>query len=337
MLSILGSVYAKIADIRNSLYDKGTLRSYSLGAKTISVGNITTGGTGKTPLVAYIANILAERGEKVCILTRGYGRKDENERILVSDGTNILTDPRLTGDEPLELAKILGENAVIIADADRVAAGKWAKEKFDMTAFVLDDGFQHRKVKRDLDIVCIDAANPFDNEKILPAGHLREPLANLKRADVVVITRANLAEDIDSLRHKISSLTNAQIFECRTLLNRIISLQRFNNGPNHSDEEQSAVKERAFAFCGIGNPSDFFRSVEESFDLRGSKAFPDHHKYSKIDIGIIEQEAAAAGANILITTGKDAVKLNAADFRLPCFVADISLAFNNEVGFQALL
>jgi len=334
MLSILGSVYAKIANLRNKLYEKGSLRSYPLGVRTISVGNITTGGTGKTPLVAYIASTLAERGEKVCILTRGYGRRNPKERVLVSDGKNVLTDPQQTGDEPLELARRLRDKAVVVAEADRVAAAKWAKEKFGITAFVLDDGFQHRRAKRDVDIVCIDAANPFGNEKVLPAGILREPVENLRRADVIVLTRADLADDLKSLRQQIAALTTAPIFECRTRLDRIISLQDFQKG-NAAAEHSTSKK--MFAFCGLGNPADFFRTVGEHFDLVGSKPFRDHHVYSQADIETIEGEAVAASAEALVITGKDAVKLSASEFKLPCFVVCIGIELDDETAFLEML
>ena len=203
MLTPLGWLYGRIADLRNALYDRGVLRSHPLAARTISIGNITTGGTGKTPLVAHVAEILAERGEKVCILTRGYGRENPKDRVLVSDGVNVLADAKQGGDEPVELARKLLGKAVVVADADRVSAAKWAKEKFGVTAFVLDDGFQHRRAERDVDIICIDATNPFGGGKMLPAGRLREPLHNLERADAVVITSADMVENISDLKSEI--------------------------------------------------------------------------------------------------------------------------------------
>src|SRR5215217_6944993 len=149
LLSPIGWLYGKFADVRNALYDRGTLRSYDLGAKTISIGNITAGGTGKTPLVMYVAEILADAGEKVCILTRGYGRESSG-RVLVSDSVQVLVDARIGGDEPVELARKLIGKTIVVADADRVAAAGWAREKFEVTALVLDDAFQHRRAKRNL-------------------------------------------------------------------------------------------------------------------------------------------------------------------------------------------
>src|SRR5215207_5749749 len=160
MLQLAGWLYGQITNLRNFLYETGVFRSHSLGERTISIGNITTGGTGKTPLVAHVAEILADAGERVCVLTRGHGRRNENERVLVSEGGRVLVDAAIGGDEPVELGRKLRGKAVVVSDADRVSAAAWAKEEFGSTVFVLDDGFQHRRAKRDLDIVCVDATNP---------------------------------------------------------------------------------------------------------------------------------------------------------------------------------
>src|SRR5436190_22356360 len=206
MLRAFAFIYGKIVGLRNYLYDRGNLDTFDLGARTISIGNITAGGTGKTPLVAYVASLLASRGETVCVLTRGYGRKDPKKRVLVCDLEQVLADPFTAGDEPYELAQKLVGKAIVIADADRVAAAEWAKRRFGVTVFVLDDGFQHRRAKRDLDIVCIDATDPFGVGAVLPAGRLREPITGLERAGAVVITRSDLVNDISNLRSEILNL-----------------------------------------------------------------------------------------------------------------------------------
>ena len=213
----LGWIYGKIADVRNARFDSGKLASRDLGARTISIGNITTGGTGKTPLVILTCQMLAARGKRVCVLTRGYGRKDAGTRVVVSNGKRLMADPIAAGDEPVEIATRLLGKAVVVADADRVAAAEWAKGEFGVTTFVLDDGFQHRHAKRDVDIVCIDALEPFGRGKMLPFGRLREPLPNLKRADAVVITRANLVNDVEAIKAEIRKYnSDCRIFTAGT-------------------------------------------------------------------------------------------------------------------------
>ncbi|MFM9904905.1 MAG: tetraacyldisaccharide 4'-kinase [Pyrinomonadaceae bacterium] len=337
MLSLLSAIYGKVADIRNTLYDKGIFESHDLGARVISVGNITTGGTGKTPLVAYIANILAASGEKVCILTRGYGRNNPKNRVLVSDGENIRATAIESGDEPFELAyKLLGK-AIIIADADRVAAAEWAKRKFGVTVFLLDDGFQHRKASRDLDIVCIDATKPFGGRKMLPAGRLREPLAGLSRADVVVITRADLVEDISDLRCEISKWSpNATMFVASNKIVRMVELEEFH-AKGHVTRKETAEM-YAFAFCGLGNPKGFFeRLIKEKIYLLGTRIFPDHHIYSQEEVDDLHRDAHRSSVAMLLTTAKDAVKLSNLKFEMPCFVVEIEMELDRPADFSAML
>lgn len=322
---MLSAIYGWVMTLRNALYDRGVFETHDLGARTISIGNITTGGTGKTPLVAYVASILAERGEKVCILTRGYGRKDPKKRILVSDGSEVLVDALTGGDEPVELGyKLLGK-AIVIADADRVAAAEWAKRKFGVTAFVLDDGFQHRKAKRDVDIVCIDATDPFGGGEVLPSGRLREPIENLLRADVVVVTRADLVNEsqISNLRSEIAKLApNSPIF---TASNAIVNTDAITG-------------KRVFAFAGIGNPKSFFDLLRANdINLVGVDEFPDHHKYSHSDAKKIDSAARSFEAEILATTQKDAVKLSDQKFEIPLTAVEIEVKIEDAEQFAKLL
>jgi tetraacyldisaccharide 4'-kinase len=334
-------IYGKITDLRNTLFESGVFKSHALGAPAVSIGNITVGGTGKTPLVAFVAEFLAEQGAKVCILTRGYGRENVKERVLVSDGEKILADARQAGDEPAELAKkLLGCKAIVVADANRVAAAKWAREKFKITAFVLDDAFQHRRAERDLDIVLLDATNPFGNFKALPFGILREPLENLKRADLIIITRANLVagEQITNYKLRITNYNpDCPIFTAENRISALVGLKDFLAGqiPNRKSQ---IPNRKALAFCALGNPDNFFEQLRrEDFTLAATRKFPDHHRYTQKDVAELEAEARETGARILLTTAKDAVKLAELNFELPCCVVESALVFDDEKKLRELI
>ena len=320
VLAPVGWLYGRVMQLRNALYDRGIFRSYDLGAKTISIGNITTGGTGKTPIVAYVAEILADAGEKVCILTRGYGRESSG-LVLVSDGKNVLVDTKQGGDEPVELGRKLIGKAVVVADADRVSAARWAKENFGITAFVLDDAFQYRRAKRNVDIVCVDATNPFGGGNVLPAGRLREPLRNLARAGVIVITRSDMVDEASNPMHEISRYNrSAPVFLARSII-----------------RNQTAVT-KPFAFCALGNPENFLDLLARAgYELRGSQAFPDHHNYSQAEIVELEAAALASNGEALLTTAKDMVKLEDLTFTMPVSVIEIRTEIDNEGAFRDLI
>jgi tetraacyldisaccharide 4'-kinase len=325
---MLGWLYRTIGDLRNSLYENGFFKSYSLGAPTISVGNITMGGTGKTPLVAYIAEILAENGKKVCILSRGYGRNDPAKRVLVSDAHSILAGPAVSGDEPFELAQKLINKAVIVSDADRAAAAAWAKEKFDIDVFVLDDAFQHRRAQRDLDIVCIDATNPFGNGI---TNMLRESPKSLGRVDAVVITRADLGENIDDLRQWIRHLGPKKIFTARSTIARVTPVGEPNQVADLKDK-------KVLAFCAIGNPGSFFEQLKRTgLNLAAEKTFRDHHYYSRRDIDELQRTARESDAGALLTTVKDAGKLAGLNFEIPCYQIESKLIIDEETAFRDLI
>ncbi|HEY0430126.1 MAG TPA: tetraacyldisaccharide 4'-kinase [Pyrinomonadaceae bacterium] len=333
-------LYGKIAGFRGALYEKGVFKSCSLGAPAVSVGNITAGGTGKTPIVAFVAAVLAEKGEKVCILTRGYGRRNAGQRVLVSDGENILADVKTAGDEPFELAgKLLGK-AIVVADADRVAAANWAREKFGVSLFVLDDAFQHRRARRDLDIVCIDATNPFGSGKVF----LREPLKNLKRADAIIVTRANLIEkkSLANLKSEISKYNAVcPIFTAENKMSELIELKEFHSRAQNAERpvgRRPPAGGHFFAFCALGNPNNFFNQLKhENFDIISTQKFPDHHFYTRKDVKRLEEKARQADAKVFLTTAKDAVKLKNLQFNLPVLVAESEIIFDDEKKLRRLI
>jgi tetraacyldisaccharide 4'-kinase len=334
-LTPFGKLYGRVMSLRNLLYDRDVLKSYELGSRTISVGNLTTGGTGKTPLVALIAKLLIDEAETVCILTRGYGRKDPRSRVLVSDGNSVLLDADTGGDEPTELAHQLDGKAIIIADPDRVAAAKCAHEKFAITTFILDDGFQHRRARRDIDIVCIDATNPCDNGRVLPAGTLRESFDSLKRADAIVITRTEQVENTADLEQRLRKRnSSAPIFRARTELRGFVPLKDFHA----KTPSPQSIERSLFAFSGIGNPDNFFTSLKlADLEVTSTESFPDHHRFTQTDVTALESEVRSVAATALVTTAKDAVKLKGLKFEIPCYVAIAETVLDDIDAFEGLI
>lgn len=334
-----GYLYGAVVNARNALYEKGFVKSFSLDAPVLSIGNITVGGTGKTPLVAFAAEILAEKGEKICILTRGYGRENPGKRVLVTDGEKILAHVRKAGDEPFELARKLVGKTIIVADKNRAEAGRWARAKFGVTVFILDDGFQHLRVRRDLDIVCIDATNPFGNGKILPNGILREPLPNLKRAGAFVITRANLSENIESLKSEILQFNpHSPIFVSNNKISDLIEINDFSKNQISEIQNSKLKTQNSLAFCALGNPNNFFEQLrQESFQIPLTETFPDHHFYTQKDVENLESAAKRQNIEHFLTTAKDAVKLAGLKFTMPCYVIENTMFFEDNEGFRQLI
>jgi tetraacyldisaccharide 4'-kinase len=334
-LSPLGGLYGLAMKARRNLYRRGVLRVRKLDVPVISVGNLTMGGTGKTPLVEWIAGQLAASNRRVCILTRGYGRTDPDERVIVSNGGEILSDAERAGDEALLLAERLQGRAAVISDADRASAALWAIENLGSEVFILDDGFQNLALARSLDIVSIDATKPWGNCRLLPAGSLRESPRELARADCVVLTRVNESDGIQELEREISKLSKGRpVFRSRM---KILWLRPLNaDGGKVSVEKISSST--AAAFCGIGNPHSFFWQVRSAgFRLVHERDFRDHNVYAQSDIDRVVRSATAAGAEVLLTTAKDEVKLRSLRFELPCYALDIGMEIEEEDSFRTLI
>jgi len=329
-LTPLSVVYGLGVRMRNALYRRGILRTLEVDAPVISVGNLTVGGTGKTPLVEWIAGQLAQSGLRVAVLTRGYGRNSSG-RVVVSDGSMIRSNVDESGDEPFLLAQNLNGRAAVISDANRVAAASWAIDNLKTEVFILDDAFQHQSIRRDLNILTIDATNPWGNRSLLPKGRLREPITELSRADCVMITRANDSDQIDELRSEIESRRPG----LPTFISSIefAGLQKLD-GTNSSPEINAFSAKPVAAFCGIGNPESFFSLLRGAgCQLKDTSAFRDHHKYTQADIDRLVNHAAHNGAEAILTTAKDAVKLKLLSFTLPCYVVNIAMNIEGEERF----
>ena len=334
-LSPLGGLYSVAMKARRSLYSRGLLHVQDVGAPIISVGNLTMGGTGKTPLVEWVADKLAAANRRVCILTRGYGRAKPKQRVIVSNGAEILSDAEQAGDEAFLLAERLKSRAAVISDADRVSAALWAIENLGSEVFILDDGFQNLRLARNLDLVAIDATNPWGNRRLLPRGILREPPRELARADCIVLTRVDESHRIQELEREVSELSKGR----PTIRSRmkILGLRSVGAaGESLSGEEIKSST--AAAFCGIGNPQSFFAQLRgDGYELGHAQLFRDHHVYTQTDIDRVVRVSIAAGARALLTTAKDEVKLRSLRFDLPSYAVDIGIEIEESEKLNALI
>ncbi|MCK4958249.1 MAG: tetraacyldisaccharide 4'-kinase [Planctomycetes bacterium] len=288
ILRAVSAGYLGAVALRNLCYDRRWLRSHDAGVPVISVGNVTTGGTGKTPLVIWLCKLLAARSVDCAVLTRGY--KSESGKFT---------------DEPAILAKSCPD-ANVIVDGDRVSSAAKAIEKFGAGVLVMDDGFQHRRLRRDLDIVAVDATCPFGFGRILPAGLLREPVSALKRADAVVITRYDQATIV-----KISELEKAiERIAPQATIARAVHRNPYAKMLKGATLSIDELKEKpVYAFCGIGNPKAFFNRLEgHGLKVMGTRVYNDHHNYTERDIKDIYEEAKYLGAELILSTQKDWVK-----------------------------
>jgi len=334
ILPPLSAIYSVVTRARITGYQCGWLSVSKLSAPVISVGNLTTGGTGKTPLVEWVCKAVAhETGKRVCVLSRGYGRANPQSQVVVSDGTKLLAAEREAGDEPYLLAQNLLGVAAVVSNPDRLAAGEWAIKSLGSEIFVLDDGFQHLRLARDLDIVTIDATNPWGGGTLLPYGRLREPRAGLSRADCIVVTRTEQAEDTLSLTESLQRLAGAiPVFASRMMT---VGIHRLN-GESVADDDLPA--QPLAAFCGVGNPQSFFNQLrQEGYTPVFTRAFADHHNYSQADLNQLIKEAKNHGATGLITTAKDALKLASLELELPCYVLEIKISIDDEARLTKMI
>ena len=319
--------------LRHAGYQHGWFKAHRLARPVLSVGNLTMGGTGKTPLVAYVAKTLLRRGWKPSILTRGYGRRSKAELIVLAPEPGRRANAQEIGDEPALLARALPEVPLIIC-ADRFRGGQVAEDRFQVDAHILDDGFQHLALARDVDLLALDATQRISDWQLLPAGRQREPLSALRRAQILVLTRTDSADPqlLEELVLKVHPA--AKVFRSRTKLSGWTDAL---SGEAVSIEDILAQK--VAAFCGIGNPQAFFGDVRRwGFRLAAEDAFPDHHVYTGEEIGQLVVRARRNGAVALLTTQKDAVKFSG-DWtpQLPILACEIEAQILDAEDFERTL
>jgi tetraacyldisaccharide 4'-kinase len=334
LLAPASSLYGIAVRARLAAYSRGLLETCRLSQPVVCVGNLTVGGSGKTPLVAAIARILARRNFKPGILTRGYGRDGGERLVALPPGPARRPDARIVGDEPALLARMLPDVPIIVSP-DRCRGGRFAEEKFGVNVHVLDDGFQHLALRRDVDIVAVDVTRPPFEEPLLPAGRLREPVSGLSRAHMVVLTR--VGEDGSGLIVQRLQAINSglQIFQNRT---ELLGLVDAATGATQCVENWRGKP--VAAFCGIGNPDAFFADLGRwGVNVIARRNFPDHHRYHDRELVVLRSAARESGAVALITTEKDLMNLPL-DWRpdVPVFACRIEARFEQAERFeQALL
>ena len=299
-------LYGLIAHIRRWCYRHGWLFTTRLPCLVISVGNLTVGGTGKTPFVIFLAQRLMAKGRRVAILSRGYKRTSHAPHVLVSDGVRLLSDSSESGDEPFLMAQRC-PHTVVAVGANRVALGRWVLERHPVDCMILDDGFQHLALHRDVDLVLLDATDAVGLDALLPAGRLREPLHGLDRASAVVITRADFRHDVDAVRSRLRRIPCLSDDAIEVVF-RPESFIAIRSGASQSIEWGEGKK--AWLVSGIGNSLSFRRSAESvGIEIVGETMFEDHHRYSLREIEAVRTKVQGSGSDIVLTTEKDGGKL----------------------------
>jgi tetraacyldisaccharide 4'-kinase len=335
--SACSKLFQFLIKARRFLYNVRILRDSTLGVQVIAIGNLTVGGTGKTPVVEKFARVLKDQGRNIAILSRGYRsrprpfhewllnklllRDDTTPPRVVSDGKSLLLDSEMAGDEPYMLASNL-KDVVVLVDKDRVKSGRYAIEKFGCDTLLLDDGFQYWKLQgRRLDIVLVDRQQPFGNERLLPRGTLREPPSHLARANTIFITKSD--GNTDELRRRIEKFNpTAGIIEC---IHHPLYLEDVFTGQRSGLE---LLKNRRVAsFSGIAQPESFEQSlVQQGAELVYTKRFADHHRFTQQEVINAINRSKKRQAQLIITTQKDAVRFPKIDRRdLPIYFMRVEI------------
>ncbi|MGB5991383.1 MAG: tetraacyldisaccharide 4'-kinase [Desulfobacterales bacterium] len=339
-LSMVSKVYGGAVKLRRIFYKKAVLKSKRLPCPIISIGNITVGGTGKTPMTIYVAQVVKQLGYKVAIISRGYKGKAEKGGGIVSDGKMLLMTPEIAGDEPYMIANRLKDVPVIVGK-NRFKAGWLAIRKFDSDVIVLDDGFQHLKLQRDLDLVLLDYRKPFGNGHLLPRGVMREPASALLCANAIILTRSDTVNDNETS----SSPKKLRPYERKKPVYRTFHhpfVYKIINGEKKIFEKnmQAALRQNSdcikgrtvFAFSGLADNHNFRQTVKSlKCNVSGYMEFPDHHSYSDRDLKDISAAAKRSMSECLITTEKDYVRIaHKIDWPGDLFVIGIEIDFGAD-------
>lgn len=335
-------LYGAVVWLRRWLYKKAWLTSYRLPCMVISVGNLTAGGTGKTPLVIHLAGLIRDLGYRVAIISRGYKGQAQNKGAVVSDGQSLICDVRQSGDEPYLMATLLSDVPVVVGK-DRYAAGRTAVQQFRPDVILLDDAYQHLRLRRDLNLLLLDARAPFGNTFMLPRGRLREPVSAMMDADAVIVTRTR--PDIAVAFKLFSRPAKKRLPVFRSAHRSIV------RGTVPADEPLVALDQldafdkslrggKLFAFSGLAENRGFFDTIEKlGGNIQGAMEFEDHYDYREDDVQSIALAAAECGATHLVTTDKDYVRFSGkVKFPLRLIVLGVEcLVFDDTDGWKQFI
>nr|MBF0222574.1 tetraacyldisaccharide 4'-kinase [Desulfobulbaceae bacterium] len=331
---LLAPFYSLAMRLRAALYANGLFSSEKLSLPVISIGNLTMGGTGKTPVVMYIVRLLGQE-YKPAVISRGYGGKSVKPVTIVSDGQSVLLGPDAAGDEPVLLAQAL-PGVPVLTGAKRVKTGRHIEAGRLADLIVMDDGFQHLALARDLNLVLFSGDELLGDGWVFPGGVLREPVSALGRADAFIITgvteqnKAKVEKFKDRLGHRFS---DTPIFDIHYRIAGFVA--------HGTDPQQLPVAallgKKLFGFCGIAKPEGFFSALRGAgLLLSGMQAFADHHRYSENDLRLLSEGAQQAGCDGLVTTAKDFVKVKNMSVPLPIWVAQLNLIASHDFDMFVL-
>lgn len=305
LLALFSMLYRGAVTLRLCAYKHGFCKARSLPGFVVSVGNLTTGGTGKTPAVITLGKWGVQKGYRTAILSRGFGGRRQDDVVEVSDGKEIFCDADMAGDEPFLMARAVPGAAVVIAKK-RYRAGQYAHKKFGTQLFILDDGFQHLGLRRDLNVVLMDTAHPFGNGHLLPWGPLREPISELSRADAMVLTRFHQGAPGESMKAFLNRrFPSIPLFYADHAPKQVVF-----PGISRIQSPECLLSKRVVAFAGIGDPGSFKYTLEKAgAHVVGFRKFSDHYAYSPGDIATLIRMKDKTGADYLLTTEKDWVRI----------------------------
>lgn len=330
-------VYELLVRLRVAAYETDYLKQKRLDSTVISVGNLTLGGAGKTAIVDYIARYLKSEGHSVAVLTRGYARKSTGRRVLndPSNKSSLGLSYREFGDEPLMLARSLSDIPIIV-DKDRYSAGRWVEAELGVKVLILDDGYQHLALARDLNILLIDATDPLGGLEMPPFGRLREPLYGIKRAGAVIITRADRPFDQGQVQAIIKYYCGDRV----PLMYFYSTITSFRHlGTDEVYQARDLYGWNVAVACGIGNPQAFAEDILQiGINIVSEHFFADHHPFSQQDLDRVIGAAQDAGADAIVTTEKDAVRLEGLVLgNVPVYAAQLEIQGDDEVRLKSLL